>query len=163
MTIRPRRSVLYMPGSNQRALEKARTLDADALILDLEDSVAPEAKNLARNQVAAAVKAGGFGPREVIVRVNGLDTEWAKDDMAVVAQCGADAILFPKIQSPADVLQAVDLMGRSGTPDATPLWVMAETPRCILNIETIAKASRRLRCIVAGTSDLGRELRTRYT
>jgi citrate lyase subunit beta/citryl-CoA lyase len=152
-----------MPGSNQRALEKAQTLDADALILDLEDSVAPEAKAQARQQVSAAVKAGGFGRREVIVRVNGLDTAWAEDDMAAIARCGADAILFPKIQSPADVLQAVDLMGRSGTPDAMPLWVMAETPRCILNIEPIAKASRRLRCIVAGTSDLGRELRTRYT
>jgi citrate lyase subunit beta / citryl-CoA lyase len=163
MTIRPRRSVLYMPGSNERALEKARSLPADGLILDLEDSVAPEAKPLARRQVAAAVQAGGFGRREVIVRVNGLDTEWAADDMAAVAHCGADAILFPKIQSAADVLQAVDLMGRSGAPDSLPLWIMAETPRCILNIENIAKTSRRLRCIVAGTSDLGRELRTRYT
>ena len=163
MTIRPRRSVLYMPGSNERALEKAKGLPADGLILDLEDSVAPEAKDLARRQVAAAVKAGGFGPREVIVRVNGLDTEWAMDDMATVAQCGADAILFPKIQSAADVMQAVDLMHRAGTPDSVPLWIMAETPACILNIEDIAKSSRRLGCIVAGTSDLGRELRTRYT
>jgi citrate lyase subunit beta/citryl-CoA lyase len=163
LAIRPRRSVLYMPGSNDRALEKAKTLPADGLILDLEDSVAPEAKDLARKQVAAAVKAGGFGPREVIARVNGLDTEWAEDDMATVAGCGADAILFPKIQSAADVLQAVDLMNRSGVPDRTPLWIMAETPACILNIEDIAKASRRLGCIVAGTSDLGRELRTRYT
>jgi citrate lyase subunit beta/citryl-CoA lyase len=163
MTIRPRRSVLYMPGSNERALEKAKTLPADGFILDLEDSVAPEAKDIARRQVAATVKAGGFGPREVIVRVNGLDTEWAADDMAAVAACGADAILFPKIQSAADVLQAVELMNRAGTPDLTPLWIMAETPRCILNIEPIAKANRRLKCIVAGTSDLGRELRTRYT
>src|ERR1700679_3743665 len=108
--IRPRRSVLYMPGSNARALEKAKSLPADGLILDLEDSVAPEAKATARNQVASAVKAGGFGSREVIVRVNGLDTEWVEDDMAAVAGCGADAILFPKIQSAADVMQAVDLL-----------------------------------------------------
>src|SRR5690242_9010839 len=160
MTIRPRRSVLYMPGSNDRALEKAKSLPADGLILDLEDSVAPEAKDIARRQVAAAVKAGGFGPREVIVRINGLDTPWAEEDMAVVAQCGADAILFPKIQSAADVLQAVELMNRAGTPELTPLWIMAETPRCILNIEPIARANHRLKCIVAGTSDLGRELRT---
>jgi citrate lyase subunit beta/citryl-CoA lyase len=163
MTIRPRRSVLYMPGSNGRALEKAKSLPADGLILDLEDSVAPEAKDIARYQVAAAVKAGGFGPREVIVRINGLDTPWAAEDMAAVAGCGADAILVPKIQSAADVQHAVGLMDRAGTPERTPLWIMAETPRCILDIEPIAGASRRLKCIVAGTSDLGRELRTRYT
>src|SRR6185295_16101619 len=110
MVIRPRRSVLYMPGSNERALEKARSLAADGLILDLEDAVAPEAKTLARRQVADAVKAGGFGRREVVVRVNGLDTEWASDDIAAVAKSGADAILFPKIQSAADVLQAILLL-----------------------------------------------------
>jgi citrate lyase subunit beta / citryl-CoA lyase len=163
MTIRPRRSVLYMPGSNARALEKARSLPADGLILDLEDSVAPEAKALARAQVAAAVKAGGFGPREVIVRVNGLDTEWAGDDIAAVAHCGADAILFPKIQSAADVLQAILMLEKAGAPASLPIWIMAETPRCILNIDSIAGASPRLTCIVAGTSDLGRELRIRPT
>jgi citrate lyase subunit beta/citryl-CoA lyase len=163
MTIHPRRSVLYMPGSNERALEKAHSLPADGLILDLEDAVAPEAKALARAQVAAAVKAGGFGPREVIVRVNGLDTEWAGDDIAAVAHCGADAILFPKIQSAADVLQAIVLLEQAGTPESLPIWIMAETPRCILNIDSIAGASPRLTCIVAGTSDLGRELRIRPT
>ena len=99
-----------MPGSNARALEKARSLPADGLILDLEDAVAPEAKALARHQVVEAVKAGGFGRREIVVRVNGLDTEWAGDDIAAVAKCGADAILFPKIQSAADVLQAILLL-----------------------------------------------------
>jgi len=163
MAIRPRRSVLYMPGSNERALEKAHSLPADGLILDLEDSVAPEAKALARKQVAAAVKAGGFGRREVVVRVNGLDTEWASDDIAAVARCGADAILFPKIQSAADVLQAILLLEQAGAPATLPLWIMAETPRCILNIDSIAGASPRLVCIVAGTSDLGRELRIRPT
>jgi citrate lyase subunit beta/citryl-CoA lyase len=152
-----------MPGSNEHALEKAHSLAADGLILDLEDSVAPEAKPLARRQVTAAVKAGGFGRREVIVRVNGLDTEWAGDDIAAVATSGADAILFPKIQSAADVLQAILLMERAGAPTALPLWIMAETPRCILNIESIAGASRRLGCIVVGTADLGRELRIRDT
>jgi len=163
MTIRPRRSVLYMPGSNERALEKAHGLPADGLILDLEDSVAPEAKALARRQVAATVKAGGFGRREVIVRVNGLDTEWPADDVAAIAQSGADAMLFPKIQSAADVLQAITLMDRFGAPQTLPLWIMAETPRCILNLDAIAGASPRLTCIVAGTSDLGRELRIRPT
>ena len=163
MLIRPRRSVLYMPGSNERALEKARSLPADGLILDLEDAVAPEAKTLARRQVAAAVKAGGFGRREVIVRVNGLDTEWVADDVAAVAHCGADAILFPKIQSAADVLQAILMLERAGAPAALPIWIMAETPRCILNMDSIAGASPRLTCIVAGTSDLGRELRIRPT
>jgi citrate lyase subunit beta/citryl-CoA lyase len=125
--------------------------------------VAPEAKALARAQVAAAVKAGGFGPREVIVRVNGLDTEWAGDDIAAVAHCGADAILFPKIQSAADVLQAILMLEKAGAPASLPIWIMAETPRCILNIDSIAGASPRLTCIVAGTSDLGRELRIRPT
>jgi citrate lyase subunit beta/citryl-CoA lyase len=152
-----------MPGSNARALEKARSLPADGLILDLEDSVAPETKALARAQVAAAVKTGGFGPREVIVRVNGLDTEWAGDDIAAVAHCGADAILFPKIQSAADVLQAILMLEKAGAPASLPIWIMAETPRCILNIDSIAGASPRLTCIVAGTSDLGRELRIRPT
>ena len=163
MAIRPRRSVLYMPGSNERALEKARSLPADGLILDLEDAVAPEAKALARRQVADAVKAGGFGRREVVVRVNGLDTEWVGDDIAAVANSGADAILFPKIQSAADVLQAILLLEKAGAPSALPIWVMAETPRCILNMDSIAGASPRLSCIVAGTSDLGRELRIRPT
>ena len=163
MAIRPRRSVLYMPGSNERALEKARSLPADGLILDLEDAVAPEAKALARRQVADAVKAGGFGRREVVVRVNGLDTEWVGDDIAAAANSGADAILFPKIQSAADVLQAILLLEKAGAPSALPIWVMAETPRCILNMDSIAGASPRLSCIVAGTSDLGRELRIRPT
>jgi citrate lyase subunit beta/citryl-CoA lyase len=163
MAIRPRRSVLYMPGSNERALEKARSLPADGLILDLEDAVAPEAKALARRQVTDAVKAGGFGGRELVVRVNGLDTEWAGDDIAAVAKCGADAILFPKIQTAADVLQAILLLEQAGAPASLPIWIMAETPRCILNMDSIAGASPRLSCIVAGTSDLGRELRIRPT
>ena len=163
MPIRPRRSVLYMPGSNLRALEKARTLPVDGVILDLEDSVAPEAKAVARRQVAETAKAGGFGSREVIVRVNALDTPWGADDVAALAQCGADAMLFPKIQSPADIQAAVNMLDQAGGPKDMPIWIMAETPRCILNIDAIAGASSRVHCIVAGTSDLTRELRARHT
>ncbi len=163
MPIRPRRSVLYMPGSNLRALDKARSLPVDGVILDLEDSVAPEAKAQARQQVADTAKAGGFGSREVIVRVNALDTPWGAEDVAALAQCGADAMLFPKIQSPADIQAAVKILDQAGGPKGMPIWIMAETPRCILNIDAIAGANARVQCIVAGTSDLTRELRARHT
>jgi citrate lyase subunit beta/citryl-CoA lyase len=161
--IRPRRSVLYLPGSNARALEKARELSADGLILDLEDAVAPEAKESARLMVADAVRAGGFGHREVVVRVNGLETPWGLADVLAMARAGADALLFPKIQSPKDVHAAVAALDRAGAPASLPVWIMAETPRCILDIDAIASASHRLACIVAGTSDLTRELRARHT
>jgi citrate lyase subunit beta / citryl-CoA lyase len=161
--IRPRRSVLYLPGSNARALEKARTLPADGLILDLEDAVAPEAKETARNMTAEAVRTAAFGHREVVVRVNGLDTPWGQEDVMALAEAGADAILFPKIQSPADVRAAVAALDRAGAPASLPVWIMAETPRCILDIDAIAGSSHRLACIVAGTSDLTRELRARHT
>lgn len=160
MQIRPRRSVLYLPGSNARALEKARSLPVDALILDLEDAVAPEAKEAARAQLAEAVRTGGFGKREVVVRVNGLDTPWGPDDVATLAPLGADAILFPKIQSPDDVHAAVAALDAAGAGDM-PLWIMAETPRAIMGMDAIAGASRRLACLVAGTSDLSRDLRAR--
>ncbi|MBK8159003.1 MAG: CoA ester lyase [Rhodospirillaceae bacterium] len=161
MTIRPRRSVLYLPASNARALEKARTLPVDAVILDLEDAVAPEAKESARAQLVEALQAGGFGKREVVVRVNGLDTPWGHDDVAAVAKLGADAILFPKIQSADDVLAAVAALAQAGAPATLPIWIMAETPRCIMSMDSIANASPRLACIVAGTSDLSRDLRAR--
>ncbi|HVJ32305.1 MAG TPA: CoA ester lyase [Terriglobia bacterium] len=162
-SIRPRRSVLYLPGSNARALEKARELPADALILDLEDAVAPEAKESARQMVAEAVRTTDFGHREVVVRVNGLDTPWGLADVMAMARIGADALLFPKIQSPQDVRTAVAALDRAGAPGSLPVWIMAETPRCILDIDAIASASHRLACIVAGTSDLTRELRARHT
>ncbi len=162
-SIRPRRSVLYMPGSNARALEKATGLPADGLIFDLEDSVAPEAKAGARGLVAQAIAKGGFGGREVIVRVNGLDTPWGRDDVLAAARMEADAILFPKISTRQDVLAAVDALEAAGVRLDLPLWIMAETPRGILEIERIAGAHPRLGCIVAGTSDLTRELRARHT
>lgn len=161
MQIRPRRSVLYLPASNTRALEKARTLPVDALILDLEDAVAPEAKEMARTQLAEAVVTGGFGKREIIIRVNGLDTPWGHEDVAALAALGADAILFPKIQSPDDVHAAVAALDSAGAPASLPIWIMAETPRCIMGMDAIAGASPRLACLVAGTSDLSRDLRAR--
>lgn len=161
MTIRPRRSVLYMPGSNARALEKAATLPADALILDLEDAVAPEAKELARTQVCAAVKERRFGKREVIIRINGLDTPWGHDDMEAAIETGADAILVPKINGPDDIEHVEQHM--EGPPVSSALWVMIETPRAIFNVEAIAASGRRLACLVMGTNDLVKEMRAQHT
>ncbi|HWD27064.1 MAG TPA: CoA ester lyase [Rhizomicrobium sp.] len=159
--IRPRRSVLYMPGSNARALEKARTLPADALILDLEDAVAPDAKDVARRQVCEAVKAKGFGKREIIVRINALATPWGEADLAAAVAAGPDAILVPKVSAPAD-LHAVD--GKMMAADkAIAVWAMVETPAAILNIAAIAAAGGRLACFVMGTNDLIKEIRGLHT
>ena len=165
MTIRPRRSVLYMPGSNARALEKAKTLPVDGVILDLEDSVAPEAKDTARQQVTDAVKAGGFRGREVFIRVNGVDTPWHADDLSAAAHAAPDAILVPKV-STADTLE---LVGRRlldmGTDHKTRVWAMIETPLAIFNILPIAAAARdsetRLSGFVMGTNDLAKDTRAR--
>ncbi len=159
MQIRPRRSVLYMPGSNARALEKAKSLPADALILDLEDAVAPEAKEAARAQVCAAVKAGGYGHRELVIRINALDTPWGKADMDGAAEAAPDAVLLPKPCTSADILRAVEALSRAGAPDQTRLWAMTETPLAILNLRDIASASPRLACLVMGTNDLVKETR----
>ena len=165
MTVRPRRSVLYMPGSNTRALEKAKTLPADGVILDLEDSVAPEAKQAARQQVADAVKAGGFGKREVFIRVNGVDTPWHADDLSAAAHAAPDAILVPKVSN-ADTLE---LIGRRlldmGTDHKTRVWAMIETPLAIFNILSIAAeasdSESRLSGFVMGTNDLAKDTRAR--
>src|SRR5687768_16998796 len=142
MAFRPRRSVLYMPGSNARALEKAKTLAADGVILDLEDSVAPDAKEAARQQVADAVKAGGFGRREVFIRVNGVDTPWHADDLAAAAHAAPDIILVPKVSGP----DTLEMIGRRlldmGTAHKTRVWAMIETPLAIFNILAIAAAAR---------------------
>ncbi|GGH33320.1 citrate lyase subunit beta [Alsobacter metallidurans] len=165
--IRPRRSVLYMPGSNARALEKARTLDVDGVILDLEDAVAPDAKATAREQVGAAIRAGGFGSREVVGRINGLDTPWGEDDLKAMAAAGPDAILVPKVSSPAQVVRVASIMSQAGAPEHTRLWAMVETPLAILNIQAIAAAAadpaNRLTCFVMGTNDLAKETRARFT
>ena len=165
MTIRPRRSVLYMPGSNARALEKARTLAADAVILDLEDAVAPDAKAVARQQVADAVMAGGFGSREVIIRVNGHSTPWYKDDVAAAAAAGPDAILVPKVQTPGDVMRFAKDIREAGAPEHTKLWAMMETPLAILNADAIARTAAepasRLTVFIMGTNDIAKETRAR--
>ncbi|MEM9256624.1 MAG: CoA ester lyase [Pseudomonadota bacterium] len=165
MSIRPRRSLLYMPGSNARALEKARSLPADGLILDMEDAVAPDAKAVAREQIGAALAQGGYGSREILVRINGLDTEWGADDIAAVGQfeVAPDAVLIPKIDTPEDVTRAVQACEAAGCSDAMDVWIMAETPRCILNIDAVAGAHSRLRGIVLGTSDLSKDTRVRHT
>lgn len=149
--------MLFMPGSNARALEKARTLPADALILDLEDAVAPEAKAEARAGVLAAVRAGGYGRREVIVRVNGPGTPWGADDLAAVAQAGVDAVLLPKVESADTVAAAAAALG-----PAAAVWCMLETPRGILNAPSIAAASG-VGALVMGTSDLTKDLHARPT
>ncbi len=163
MTLIPTRSALYMPGSNARALEKAKILPADVVILDLEDAVAPDQKEVARRQVADAVKAGGFGPRQVIIRINALDTPWGADDLAAAAQAKPKAVLLPKPNSAADIQRANDALGRAQPDPSVKLWAMIETPLSILNIGEIAGAARhagsRLECLVLGTNDLVKETR----
>lgn len=162
-TSRPRRSVLYVPGNNERALDKARTLPADALILDLEDSVLPEAKEAAREQVMAALRTGGFGRREIVVRVNGSDTPWGAADLSAAARSGAHAVLVPKAGVRGDLAHADEALERAGAPAEQQLWAMIETPRAILNIGKIAAESEggRLSCFVLGTNDLAKATRAR--
>jgi citrate lyase subunit beta/citryl-CoA lyase len=162
-SVRPRRSVLYMPGSNARALDKAKTLPADGLILDLEDAVAPDAKAVGREQVCGAVKGGGYGGRELIIRVNGLDTPWGKDDIAAAAAAKPDAVLLPKVETAAQVHAVEALLERHGAPASTTIWCMMETPLGILHAEAIAGASKRVSCLVLGTSDLTKDLHSRHT
>ena len=165
MAIRPRRSVLYMPGSNVRALEKAKTLPVDGVIVDLEDSVAPETKETARKQAADAVKAGGFGGREVFIRINGVDSPWHADDLSAAARAAPDVILVPKVSNP----DTLELIGRRlldmGTDRKTRVWAMIETPLAIFNILSIAAEARdsetRLSGFVMGTNDLAKDTRAR--
>jgi citrate lyase subunit beta/citryl-CoA lyase len=159
---RPRRSVLFMPGSNARALEKARTLPADALIFDLEDAVAPAQKPEARGRIAATLASGGYGRRELVVRVNALATQWAKDDLAAAAQMKADAVLLPKVESAETVRRAEAALAAAGAPTLA-LWCMLETPLGILHAEAIAAASPRLAALVMGTADLAKDLRAQET
>ncbi|MBX3499168.1 MAG: CoA ester lyase [Alphaproteobacteria bacterium] len=162
-TVRPRRSVLYMPGANTRALEKARSLPADALIFDLEDAVAPDAKEAARANVVAAAKSRAYGRREIVIRCNSLGTEWGRADVAAIAASGADAILVPKLEIAADVANVVALLDAAGAPSSMAVWGMMETPRGILRAEEIAGASPRLACLIMGTNDLVKDLRAQHT
>jgi citrate lyase subunit beta/citryl-CoA lyase len=160
---RPRRSALYMPASNAKAVEKARTLDADIIILDLEDAVAPEMKPAAREAAVAAVKAGGFGAREVVIRVNGLDTPWGADDLHAAAQAGPDAVLVPKIND-ADDVRLYDQRLNSAPPH-TRLWTMIETAKAAFHLWQIAGATHgtRLSTWVMGVNDFAKEMRARQT
>ncbi|WP_404381206.1 CoA ester lyase [Knoellia locipacati] len=155
----PRRSVLYMPSSNERALEKAKALAVDALILDLEDAVAPDAKESARENACAAAASGDYGKREVTIRVNGIGTQWHDADLAAAAAAGPDGIVVPKVGSADEVRSLVAALESSGAPERTKLWAMIETPEAIFNVREIAAASPRLAVLVMGTNDLVKELR----
>ncbi|HAK62681.1 MAG TPA: CoA ester lyase [Alphaproteobacteria bacterium] len=159
---RPRRSVLYMPGSNARAMDKARTLPADALILDLEDAVAPDAKEQARQQVCAALREGGYGKREMIVRINALESPWGMADLLAAAAVKPDAVLVPKVSSPSVLHRAEAILESQGAHD-TSLWAMMETPLGILHAESIASATPRLAVFVMGTNDIAKEMRSAHT
>jgi citrate lyase subunit beta / citryl-CoA lyase len=167
MLARPRRSVLYMPGSNAKALAKASTLPADALILDLEDSVALDQKIAAREQVVRAVRAGGFGGREVVIRINGPHTPWGEDDLAAAAAAKPDAILLPKVDGPGAIMVAARALREAEAPEETRIWAMMETPNAILNAGSIASVaadpSSRLSVMVMGLNDLAKETRARLT
>jgi citrate lyase subunit beta/citryl-CoA lyase len=160
--IKPRRSVLYMPGANERALEKAKTLAADALIFDLEDAVAPDAKEAARERVCAAAASGEYGNREVTIRLNGIDTEWHDADLRAAAQAGPAAVVVPKVNSPGDVHNIERALELGGAPDHTKIWAMIETPVAMLHAEEIAGASERLTVLVMGTNDLANELHAEF-
>ncbi|WP_404349765.1 CoA ester lyase [Phycicoccus jejuensis] len=159
---RPRRSVLYMPSSNERALEKAKTLPVDGLILDLEDAVGPDDKPHARENACAAAASGDYGHREVTIRVNGLGTEWHDADLEAACAAGPDGIVVPKVGSAQEVRGLVAAMERHGAPDRTRLWAMVETPGAVLAAREIASASDRLAVLVLGTNDLVKELQARF-
>lgn len=163
MSFRPRRSVLYMPGSNQRALEKARSLSADALVFDLEDAVAPEQKLLARSQVVGAVQQGGYGAREMVIRANSLASEWGVQDVQSIALSGADALCLPKVEQADEIVAALQIMDAAGAPPTMSVWVMIETPAGVLNIDQITAADPRMTVIVMGTTDLAKELRVPHS
>lgn len=160
---RPRRSALYMPGANPRALEKAKTLPADVLVFDLEDSVAPEAKAEARARVIETIAAGGYGGRELVVRTNGLDTPWGHADLDALAAAKADAVLLPKVESGDAVRQAARILEAGEAPAGLAIWCMMETPLAMLRAEDIAAAHPRMACLVMGTSDLAKDLGAAHT
>jgi citrate lyase subunit beta/citryl-CoA lyase len=151
-----------MPGANERALEKAQTIPADALILDLEDAVAPDAKPEARERVCAAATSGAYGPREIAIRANGIGTQWHDDDLAAIAKAGPAAVVVPKINRAADVHQIEKALEAGGAPDHTMIWAMLETPIAALSALEIAQSSERLAVLVMGTNDLAKELQAAH-
>lgn len=160
---RPRRSVLYMPGSNPRALDKGRSLACDAIVMDLEDAVAPEAKQAARDAIAEALAAGGYGRRETLIRVNGLDTPWGHDDLLFAASQPADGVVLAKVEGGGTVRQAESLLVRNGAPEAMGLWCMIETPRGVLAAQEIAASTPRMAGLMLGTNDLAKDLHCLHT
>lgn len=162
-TLRPRRSVLYMPGSNPRALDKGRSLPCDAIVMDLEDAVAPEAKQAARDAIAAAVAAGGYGAREILIRVNGLDTPWGHDDLVYAAGQPVDGVVLSKVESGDAVRKAESLLVGNGVPEGLGLWCMVETPRGVLAAQDIAGATPRMAGLMMGTNDLAKDLHCLHT
>lgn len=162
-TARPRRSILYMPGSNDRAMEKGRSLAADGLVLDLEDAVAPDAKAGARQQITAALDQGGYGLREILVRTNSLDGPWGADDLKAVAAMKCDGVLLPKVESAKMVIDAIAHLDAAGGRKDLAVWCMMETPLGILHAEEIAFAHPRVAGFVLGTSDLAKDLRAHHT
>jgi citrate lyase subunit beta/citryl-CoA lyase len=161
-SLRPRRSVLYMPGANERALEKAAGLPADALILDLEDAVAPDAKADARDRVCEAASSGRYGAREVAIRVNSAGTPWHDIDLRAAADAGPAAVVVPKVDSAATVHAVEKALDAGGASDTTTIWAMLETPAALLRAEEICSASERLTVLVMGTNDLAKELRAEH-
>ncbi len=161
-TSRPRRSVLYMPGANTRALEKAKSLPADSLILDLEDAVAPDAKAQARENIRAALVTG-FGHREAVVRINGLNTQWGLDDLKAFADTKANAILLPKVESASQIREVASLLKQFNPASAMKIWAMIETPLAIFKLPEIASSHPMLEALVLGTSDLVKDLHARHT
>ena len=161
-TYRPRRSVLYMPAANERALEKAKDIQADALIFDLEDAVAPDSKEIAREQACAAASSSEYGNRELTIRCNGLDTPWGKDDLLAAAAAGPAAVVIPKVDGSSYLDEISELLDQGGAPSSTQIWAMVETPIGILNVEEIARHER-MSVMVMGTNDMAKELRASIT
>jgi len=157
-TLRPRRSALYMPAANERALEKAKTIAADAIIFDLEDAVAPDAKEVARANAVAAASSGEYGHRELTIRCNGLDTPWGLDDLRAAATSGASAVVIPKVGSVSYLDQVSDVLDSAGAPAAMRIWAMVETPTAVFDVRALAHHPR-VSVLVMGTNDLARELR----
>ncbi len=161
-TYRPRRSVLYMPAANERALEKAKDIQADALIFDLEDAVAPDSKEIAREQACAAAASSEYGNRELTIRCNGLDTPWGKDDLLAAAAAGPAAVVIPKVDGSSYLDEISELLNQGGAPSSTLIWAMVETPIGILHVEEIARHER-MSVMVMGTNDMAKELRASIT
>lgn len=161
-TYRPRRSVLYMPAANQRALEKAKDIPADALIFDLEDAVAPDAKELAREQACNAAASSDYGNRELTIRCNGLDTPWGREDILAAAEAAPSAVVIPKVDGPEYLAEVSEVLDEGGAPAATEIWAMVETPAGILCVDQIAQFERTA-VLVMGTNDMAKELRASIT